>query len=361
MLTTPSTEPETAPELPLSQRHVVAHLSELRQASNLTVLRQHVQHFQSTFADQRPEHEADVLDVPHSFMQAELTQIAEAFTLERALYYVDRLIRSITEVRSNPINDLNLNQWKTYTDLQTDSLWMVERRDSSGVHRADYWGNFIPQIPYQLMRRYTRRGDWVIDAFAGSGTTLIEAQRHGRNVLGVELQTTIAERTRQILAAEPNDHQIIRALEIGDSRTFDFAARLQAHGAQTAQLAILHPPYFDIIKFSDDQRDLSNASSVEQFLTDLGAVVTQVSAALQKGRYLALIIGDKYERGEWIPLGFRAMQVVEENGYALKSIVVKNFEQTTGKRNQKELWRYRALAGGFYVFKHEYMFVFRKR
>jgi hypothetical protein len=41
-------------------------------------------------------------------------------------------------------------------------------------------------------------------------------------------------------------------------------------------------------------------------------------------------------------------------------IAVKNFEETRGKRNQKELWRYRALVGGFYVFKHEYIFIFQK-
>ena len=40
---------------------------------------------------------------------------------------------------------------------------------------------------------------------------------------------------------------------------------------------------------------------------------------------------------------------------------VKNFEETAGKRNQKELWRYRALVGGFYIFKHEYIFVFKKK
>ena len=36
------------------------------------------------------------------------------------------------------------------------------------------------------------------------------------------------------------------------------------------------------------------------------------------------------------------------------------FEETKGKMNQKELWRYRALSGGFYVFKHEYIFLFQK-
>jgi hypothetical protein len=56
------------------------------------------------------------------------------------------------------------------------------------------------------------------------------------------------------------------------------------------------------------------------------------------------------------------MQEVQQRGFTLKSIIVKNFEEgrTAGKRNQKELWRYRALAGGFYIFKHEYIFLFQK-
>jgi len=37
-----------------------------------------------------------------------------------------------------------------------------------------------------------------------------------------------------------------------------------------------------------------------------------------------------------------------------------NFQETKGKRSQKELWRYRAIVGGFYVFKHEYVFLFQK-
>jgi hypothetical protein len=55
------------------------------------------------------------------------------------------------------------------------------------------------------------------------------------------------------------------------------------------------------------------------------------------------------------------MDLVMKQGYRLKSTIVKNFEETTAKRNQKSLWRYRALVGGFYVFKHEYIFVLQKR
>jgi hypothetical protein len=147
----------------------------------------------------------------------------------------------------------------------------------------------------------------------------------------------------------------------GDSTSTDFSALLAAQGAASAQLAVLHPPYHDIIRFSDDPRDLSNAASVESFLTLLGRVVENVAAALDAGRYLALVIGDKYVRGEWVPLGFQAMQIVQGRGFLLKSIVVKDINGTAGKRSQKELWRYRALVGGFYVFRHEYMFLFRKR
>ena len=123
----------------------------------------------------------------------------------------------------------------------------------------------------------------------------------------------------------------------------------------------MHPPYHDIIKFSENNpNDLSNAPTVDAFLKMFGNVVDNISKVLEKGRYLALVIGDKYTNGEWAPLGFYTMNEVLKRGYKLKSIIVKNFEETRGKRNQQNLWRYRALAGGFYIFKHEYIMLFQK-
>lgn len=294
------------------------------------------------------------------YLLSELTQITGALTLQRGLYYVERLIRSISEVRTSAINDINLNRWKEYDDILTDSLWVVDRRDSSGVHTAGYWGNFVPQIPRQMMRRYTRKGDWVLDPFAGSGTTLIEGQRLGRNTIGIELQPRMVEYANRLIASEPNSHDVTTDVVNGDSAITDLRSILHDHGTETVQLVIMHPPYLDIIRFSDDPRDLSNAASVEAFLEMMGRVVENVAPVLDRGRYLALVIGDKYAKGDWIPLGFLTMNEVVKRGFSLKSIVVKNFEDTTGKRNQKELWRYRALVGGFYIFKHEYIFLFRK-
>lgn len=364
--THPPVDVATDGALQLARAPFAEVLGRLRELDSVAALRNAVETLRRQLDDPASALRAvaasdDVTTFNRHYLYAELDQVASAFTLERARYYADRLLRAVLEVRTGAINDINLNRWKEYGDILTDSLWLFDRRDASGAHRAGYWGNFVPQIPHQLMRRYTRRGDLVIDPFAGSGTTLIEGRRLGRHAIGVELQAEVVEQTRATLAAEPDRHGSVCALEVGDSTAFDWRAALGRYGRRSAQLAILHPPYFDIIRFSDDPRDLANAPSVDLFLDRLGDTVSCAAEALDRGRYLALVIGDKYSRGDWIPLGFMAMNVVLRCGFSLKSIVVKNFEDTTGKRNQKELWRYRALAGGFYVFKHEYIFLFKKK
>jgi hypothetical protein len=299
------------------------------------------------------------LSLRHDVLLEQLQQIAEARTLRRALYYLQRLQRGVVEVRTGDVNDINLNRWKEYDDILTDSLWLVGRRDSSGAHGAWYWGNFVPQIPHQLLLRYTRAGDWVLDPFVGSGTTLIECRRLGRNGLGVELNAEVAERARVAVGQEPNPLEVVTEIVVGDSTSYDFSAPLAVHGVDKVQFALLHPPYHDIIRFDGGERDLSNAPTVEGFIELFSEMVTRTLALLESGRYFAVVIGDKYQAGTWIPLGFYTMQAVMAQGCTLKSIVVKNFEQTRAKRAQQALWRYRALAGGFYVFKHEYIFLFQ--
>ncbi|HEY6906214.1 MAG TPA: DNA methyltransferase [Ignavibacteriaceae bacterium] len=294
------------------------------------------------------------------YLVKELSQIKEAYTLERTRYYIRRLIKSLSQRKEGKINDINLNRWKEYDDLLTDSLWIIDKRDKSGAHTAGYWGNFIPQIPNQFLRRYTRKGEWVLDPFLGSGTTLIECKRLGRNGIGVELQREAANMAGKIIGKEKNPYNITTEIINGDSTRLNFASELKNRNCGSVQFLILHPPYWDIIKFSRNKNDLSNAKSADEFLKMFGKIIDGTYHVLDKGRYAAVIIGDKYCSGEWIPLGFFIMQEMIKRGYKLKSTIIKNFDQTTAKRNQKELWRYRALAGGFYIFKHEYIFLFQK-
>ncbi len=68
-------------------------------------------------------------------------------------------------------NDIDLENWRECA-INTDTLWMIRERTKTGKHKNIYHGNFIPQIPNQLIQRYTKKDDVVFEPFAGSGTTL---------------------------------------------------------------------------------------------------------------------------------------------------------------------------------------------
>lgn len=289
-----------------------------------------------------------------------LRQIYETRTMERIRHYLNRLKKSVTGIKTGKINDINLNRWKEYTEIRTDSLWIDKKRDRSGAHIGSYWGNFIPQIPRQMMLRYTRAGEYVLDTFAGSGTTLIECRRLGRNGIGFELNSAIARKAQLIVENEENKFLVKTEIVHANSVTANYKEILHQRGINKIQLVVMHPPYHDIIRFSDFEDDLSNAADVEDFLDRLEETGRRAYSVLEEGRFACLVIGDKYDNGEWIPLGFFAMQRMVKAGFRLKSIIIKNFEQTKGKRSTEELWRYRALVGGYYIFKHEYVFLFQK-
>jgi DNA modification methylase len=261
-------------------------------------------------------------------------------------------------------NDIDLNRWKEYDEILTDSLWTIPSRERSAGHQLDYHGNCVPQILTQMLQRYTRQGDTMVDFFLGSGTSAIEAHRLERNCIGVEIQPAMAEyvqdkidtlgatQTTRIINGDSAD-KIWTGKKIRDA--------LATFNLTKSHFAFLHPPYADIIRFSQLENDLSNQESTEGFLDGFEKVAALAYDTLEEGRFAALVIGDKYANGELVPLGFYCMDRMNRVGFKTKSIIVKNMTgNEKGKGRTANLWRYRALAGGFYLFKHEYVIVFQK-
>ena len=260
-------------------------------------------------------------------------------------------------------SDLDPSRWREYAHVETGSLWLIPSRANGNGHHLDYHGNYVPQIATQLLTRFTRADDIVLDLFLGSGTTAIEALNMDRRCIGVELNPDLVEYVahKVSLTIRPDRVQILCGDSAAEETRVRIADHLKTWGSEHAHFLILHPPYHDIIRFSESPSDLSNAPDTDTFLEEFRRAAENGYALLEPGRYAAVIIGDKYAGGELIPLGFLCLQAMQEAGFRLKSIIVKNIEgNEKGKGRDTNLWKYRALKGGFYLFKHEYILVCQK-
>ncbi len=265
--------------------------------------------------------------------------------------------------KTKPYNDIDLNNWKLYENVKTGTWWEFSAREKKNGHSYDYHGNYIPQIATQLLERYTKKDDIVLDLFFGSGTTGIEAKNMQRRCIGVELKQEMVDYVSEKFTPKELvvDVNIIQGDSANEKTKEKVKARLEIMGRKEAQLLILHPPYDDIIKFSDKKEDLSNCSSTEEFYELFKKVAKNGYDLLEQNRFAALIIGDKYANSRYISLGFECQRRMEELGFITKAVIVKNItgnEKAKGKT--ANLWRYRALSGGFNIFEHEYIMIFQK-
>lgn len=265
--------------------------------------------------------------------------------------------------KTKPYNDIDLNNWKLYESIKTGTWWDFPSREKKNGHSYDYHGNYIPQIATQLLNRYTKKNDIVLDLFFGSATTGIEAKNLERRCIGVELKEDMVEYTKTKFT--PRDLVVNVNIIQGDSANPKIKEkikdRLEILGQKQTQFLLLHPPYDDIIKFSDKKEDLSNCSSTEEFYDLFQKVAQNGYDLLEQNRFAALIIGDKYQNSRYVSLGFECQKRMEEVGFITKAIIVKNIQgNEKAKGKSANLWRYRALSGGFNIFEHEYIMIFQK-
>jgi hypothetical protein len=77
-------------------------------------------------------------------------------------------------------------------DIDLDLSWserdLPERERTKHVHRLHpYLGKFVPQLVEALLARHLPRARAILDPFAGSGTTLVQALEDGRDATGVDV------------------------------------------------------------------------------------------------------------------------------------------------------------------------------
>lgn len=257
----------------------------------------------------------------------------------------------------------DMENWRD-SDVNVDSLWIIDKRSSEGKHSNVYHGNFIPQIPNQLIKRYTQKNDVVLDLFMGGGTTLFECEALERNFIGFDINTEIIDFVRCKMDGTTNIKYFINECDVANHEKFDnfISHNLNDLDVDGVDFVIAHPPYFDIVKFTEKKEDLSNISNIDDFIVKFVSAMSNGLEYLKKGKYFAVVAGDIYKNSEVIPLGFYLLDAIKKHctQTKLKGIIVKNIEGNRGKLGIQNIWKYRALKSDYYLFKHEYIFVFKK-
>lgn len=236
--------------------------------------------------------------------------------------------------------------------LETTTVWSFSIRGKWATHKGDYRGNWAPQIPRNLILRYTKSGDWVLDQFIGSGTTLIECKILGRNGIGIDINPDAIEITKNRLNfhSESNSKTILR---LGDARNLFFIED------NSIDLIATHPPYWSIIKYSrqyDVVGDLSNTRSLEEYLKEMEQVAREAYRVLKPGKYAGILIGDTRIHNHYVPISYYVMWTFLKVGFALKEDIIKiqwNCKSTS-------FWREKSIKKNFYLIMHEHLFIFRK-
>lgn len=262
------------------------------------------------------------------------------------------------------IQDNNIDSYisEEEKEINVDSLWIINERGKGGKRSNVYHGNFIPQIPNQLIRRYTKENDTVLELFTGSGTTLYECEDLNRNYIGFDINDSIINDVNQKMLS-PKIKYHINNCDVTNRKNFVSCMNkdLQAMNISKTDFLIAHPPYLDIIHFTNKAEDLSNISDLNTFLDKLTLAISNALDFLDTGKYFAIVMGDIYKNSEVIPLGFYTMNAIKKTfNVKLKGIIVKNIEGNRGKLGVYNIWKYRALKSDYFLFKHEYIFVFKK-
>lgn len=252
--------------------------------------------------------------------------------------------------------------WKEI-DINIDSLWIIGPRAKGGKRENVYHGNFVPQIPDHLVRRYTEEGDIVLEPFMGSGTTLYECERLKRDYIGFDINTDIIAHVQERMGDCKDIAFDIHECDCTDTVKVDERMKesQKRMGKQRVDFVLSHPPYWDILKFTELPNDLSNITNLNEFLNKFVLSTQNAVKYLRAGKHFAVVVGDLYRDGEVVPLGFYLMYAIKRNiKCKLKGIVVKDMVGNRAKLGNEALWRYRTLKSDTFLFKHEYIFVFKK-
>ena len=183
-------------------------------------------------------------------------------------------------------------------ELEMTTHWSFPKRGDWATHDAKWRGNWSPYIPRNILLRYSQEGDLVLDQFAGGGTTLVEAKLLNRDIIGIDVNEVALNRCKEKVDFEHEGANGKVTIYKGDARKLD---RIPDN---SIDLICTHPPYADIIQYSEDIKEDLSLLKVKDFLEEMKKVAAESYRVLKKDKFCAILMGDTRQKGCMKSLGF---------------------------------------------------------
>jgi DNA modification methylase len=240
--------------------------------------------------------------------------------------------------------------------MESETVWSFPDRGDWATHTGNYRGNWSPYVPRNLISRFTKPSDVVLDQMVGSGTTLVECKLLGRRGIGVDINRdaimVTLDRLDFCCDAEDLNQQKEFDIEVfvGDARN------LNKVKSGSVDLVATHPPYAGIITYTRNrvEGDLSSLG-LEDYLEAMKAVAYESLRVLKPGRHCAVLIGDTRRHLHYMPISKKVLEAFLDVGFVLREDVIKLQWKTKMTREQ---WR--GKQHRFYKIAHEHLYIFRK-
>ncbi len=215
----------------------------------------------------------------------------------------------------------------------------------------NYAGATPSWVIWQLLQRYTREGDTVLDPMCGSGTTLDVAADLGRKGVGYDLA--------------PSRPDIKKA-----------DARELPQETSSADFVFVDPPYSTHIDYSEDPRcigklDAGEAPEEEGAMTGevyyeaMEEVIAEIHRVLKNRRYMALYVSDSWRKrkgesgggaGQFMPIGFELFSILRDFFEPVDIVCVVRHNAKLKRGN----WHKAAQEQNFYLRGFNYLFIMKK-
>lgn len=225
--------------------------------------------------------------------------------------------------RENKLNDLEGKEWLKFT-----KTWFVHNPPPRPGNKKLHPACFPETLIEEFIKFFTKRGEWVLDPFLGTGSTLLAARSVGRNAVGIEIYAEYAAIARERLSqcSFLNDtKQIVIKGDANDARRL-----LLAEGINEVDFVITSPPYWNQLKrahirqrqrakeglnteYGPDPNDIGNIDDYGKFVEKTAMIFGEIKTVMKMKAYIVVITNNVFYEGRLYPLAFDTFRALEKH------------------------------------------------